>query len=218
MTETPAVQIQIDRAESRSEIPRLLGGMADVRTELVSLDIGDYALSDRVVVERKAASDFVLSICDGRLTSQAVALAAAYAQPVLVVEGNLAAVMSGINPESVRGALSYVALVLGISVLPTASPAETAALLRRMAIHAQHGLGYEVPMRVGKPSSPALAAQYLVEGLPGVGPGRARALLAHFGTPRALFAADLPSLVRVPGIGKAAAAKILAALEADGRA
>src|SRR5690349_5917121 len=79
---------------------------------------------------------------------------------------------------------------------------ETAALLRIMARHAQQRLGQPVGLREPRPQIEELYASYLVEGLPGVGPRRARMLLAHFGSPAAIMCAAADELSKVPGIGK----------------
>lgn len=45
----------------------------------------------------------------------------------------------------------------------------------------------------------------ILDGLPGVGPARKRALLAHFGSPDAILAASAEQLEAVPGLpGKVA--------------
>ncbi len=54
-----------------------------------------------------------------------------------------------------------------------------------------------------------LTASVLDE-IDGIGPGRKRALLAHYGSVRPIMDADLQSLMRVPGLGKHAAEKIYA--------
>jgi Fanconi anemia group M protein len=82
-----------------------------------------------------------------------------------------------------------------------------------MAIHATHGLGYEIPLRAAKQKN--AVAQYLIEGLPSVGPKTAQALLAHFGSPRAVFTATEDELQKVVGLGKKTATTILAALAAS---
>lgn len=50
----------------------------------------------------------------------------------------------------------------------------------------------------------------VLDDIEGIGPTRKRALLAHFGSARAVADADLAALKRVPGLGKAAAEKIYA--------
>lgn len=50
----------------------------------------------------------------------------------------------------------------------------------------------------------------VLDEIDGIGPARKRALLNHFGSVRAITDADLPALLRVPGLGRAAAEKIYA--------
>ena len=50
----------------------------------------------------------------------------------------------------------------------------------------------------------------VLDEIEGIGPIRKRALLQHFGTPRAIIEADLSALLHVPGLGKSAAKKIYA--------
>lgn len=57
-------------------------------------------------------------------------------------------------------------------VLVVPGPEQTARLLARMVRHATEGLGYEIPLRAKKQRPDGAMAQYLVEGLPGVGQRR----------------------------------------------
>lgn len=50
----------------------------------------------------------------------------------------------------------------------------------------------------------------VLDEIDGIGPTRKRALLQHFGSVHAIMDADIPALVRVPGLGKSAAEKIYA--------
>ena len=50
----------------------------------------------------------------------------------------------------------------------------------------------------------------VLDEIDGIGPTRKKALLTHFGSVRAISEADLPALLRVPGLGKSAAEKIYA--------
>lgn len=204
-----AVTIHVDKSESRSGIPDRLGKIAGVTVEVVDLLSGDYAVGDSVGVERKAASDFVASILDGRLFPQLELLKSEYETGIVLLEGDLRTVRSAIEPAALDGALSYIALLSGVQLIQTADTAHTAALLHRMALHSTHGLGYLVPLRTGKPKDLSAWRQFLLEGLPGVGPGTAKALLAHFGTPHAVLTASAADLATVKGVGQKTIAKIL---------
>jgi len=55
----------------------------------------------------------------------------------------------------------------------------------------------------------------VLDEIDGIGPTRKKALLLHFGSARAVVDADLPALMRVPGLGKNAAKKIYAHFHTD---
>jgi excinuclease ABC subunit C len=52
----------------------------------------------------------------------------------------------------------------------------------------------------------------LLDGVPGLGPTRRKALLAHFGSLKRLRAAGVDDVAQVPGIGPATASAIVAAV------
>lgn len=190
----------VDSRESQSGLVELLAaGGADVCIE--ELECGDYVLADGMAVERKTAEDFVGSIMDRRLFLQIEMLKRTYAKIYILVEGDLFDTESAIAAESVIGALSFITVLEGIPVISTYNTAHTAATLLTMQRHALDGLGYEVPLRGSKPKSRAPQAQYLVEGLPSIGPSVAKKLLAHFGSALAIFNATPEQLKGVRGVG-----------------
>lgn len=208
------MDIHVDSRESRSDVPRWLSRLG-YTTTTAELAMGDYAIGKKVLVERKAANDLALSIMDGRLFGQAELLASADAKMAcVVIEGSLGELYSAIDPEAVAGALSTLTLYYGLPVIPTPSAEHTARLLGRLARHATEGLGYEIALRAGKPKTDGGRAQYLVEGLPGVGAETARKLILHFGSAAAVFAAGESDLCAVKGIGAKTARGILDALHA----
>lgn len=204
---TARIIIQADTREIRSQVPELIRQQGVAAVEIAHLPVGDYQLAETVIAERKAASDFVLSIMDRRLFEQAARLKEAAGQGILVVEGDLFATRSKIHPNALIGALSWLALE-GISILPSQDVRMTALLLTTLARHAQQGLGYEVALRASKPKEVTATQQFLVEGLPGIGAASAQDLLAHFGTPAKLFAASQEELCACPGVGPKTAQRI----------
>jgi len=189
---------------------RLIPG---VHVELRELFAGDFIVGDGVAVERKSAQDFVNSIMDRRLFAQVAKMKGEFETVVLLVEGDISKSASDIAPVALTGALSWLAVIEKVSLISAGGGlGETAGALHRMAIHCQHGLGYEVPLRAGKPKELHTARQFFLEGLPGVGPGLARRLLAHFGTPSAVFSASEKELREVDGVGPGTAKKILEVL------
>lgn len=212
-----AIKIVADMRESRSTIISILQRMPDYEVEVSELEAGDYMLREDFPVERKAAVDFVASILDRRLFEQVARMKADFGKATFVIEGDVYATRSKVTPEAICGAISYLTMIEDARVLTTRNAAETASLLATMARHAQQGLGYVPSLRANKPKDLRLSAQFLVQGLPGVGPAGATALLNHFGTVGALVRADVAQLRKVPGVGAKTAELIRAVLEADYR-
>lgn len=212
-----SIQIVADMRESRSTIIAMLQRMPEFEVTVRELEAGDYMLRDDFPVERKAAVDFVASILDRRLFEQVARMKADFGKATFVIEGDVYATRSKVAPEAICGAISYLTMIEDARVLTTRNAAETASLLATMARHAQQGLGYVPPLRANKPRDLRLSAQFLVQGLPGVGPAGATALLHHFGTVEALVQADVAQLRKVPGVGAKTAEQIRAVLEADYR-
>ena len=203
------IEITVDSREHSSNIANMLQGMPKTNVTVQELEIGDYLVSEGVVIERKEADDFVASIMDGRMTQQAEFMAASdYRQAIIVLEGDLSEVHSDIGPNAISGMLSYLVALKQIAVVPTADVGASARLIHDIARHLQAGLGYEIALRPGKPKTLTLQRQFLLEGLPGVGPIAAKSLLEHFGDPAAVFSATENELRSVKGVGPKMAANI----------
>lgn len=155
------------------------------------------------------------SIIDRRLFTQVKKLKGAYELVLFLVEGPTLYEASNVHPNAIRGALSYLVVLEGISLLRTENAEDSAAYMATMARHEQEGLGYEIsPHRARRSALPKLQKRYVVEDLPGIGPKMADALLREFGTLRALFNAEKGELRRVYGIGPKRAESIHALLTA----
>jgi fanconi anemia group M protein len=206
--------IRVDSREHQSPVPALLASFPDVTLSFAALPSADYLLSDDVAVERKTASDFVASILDRRLFGQTTRMKVLFPHAMLIIEGDLTQAPHSIDREAIRGALAFLIVREAITVLQVTDSAETAAMLRIMARHAQERMGQPVSLREPRPQIEELYAAYLVEGLPGIGPRRARMLLAHFGSPAAIMCATSEELSKAPGIGKKSAQRIWQAVNA----
>jgi ERCC4-type nuclease len=189
--------VVFDHREVRSGIPDALAAAGiDLKPE--QLPAGDYVVSDRLVVERKTGADLAASIKDRRLFDQIARLKASFEAVVLVVEGEPV----HISESSWQGALAR-AVASGASLLRTANSDETAMWLTRF-----HHLEGKPPSELRgrpQPRRPTTdlsdVAEDVLRCLPGVSSVGARRLLEHFGSLRAVFAADEHALRAVPGIG-----------------
>ena len=201
----------VDSRESRSDVPTWLTRLG-YATESTELQVGDYHAPGLILVERKVASDFVLSLMDGRLFGQAELLANHEDLSLLIIEGRLDTVRSAVEPEAIAGALSALAMYYDLKVLTTVGPEMTARVIGRVVMNRTNGLGYDIGSRVLKPKLDGAMSEYLLQGLPGIGPQMARRLLGVFGSAAAVFAASETQLQTVKGLGAKMAAQIVSAL------
>lgn len=170
---------------------------------LARLPVGDFLVGDRLLVERKSLQDFAVSLIDGRLFSQASALANSGRRTLMILEGPpLSLAHSGIRREALQGALITISLIYGIPVLRSLNPEETGRLIlyaekqRRACVSgALRRPGY-------RPKGRRQRQLFLLQGLPGVGPAKANKLLAAFGSVEGVCRADAVSLAEVPGVGR----------------
>ena len=170
--------------------------------ELRQLELGDYQVSDRLVVERKTRADFESSILDGRLFSQVSALAFSFERVVVVVEGSADA-DSRLSRAALLGAYSSIISDFGCAIFFTRSPSATAELVYALAKHEQ--LAKKQPLSVyAKRKAIGMGAQQraVIESLPNVGPTLARALLGYFDTVENVITAPESELREVGKIGE----------------
>ena len=186
-----ALRVCVDSNEASSQ-PGIVNylRMAGCEVEVRKLPVCDFVVSDRCGIERKNARDFVGSLKDGRLFSQAREIAAAYEKPILVLEGHIARALrrSLIKPSSVYGAMASMALDFGFSIIPTEDVDSTAILVHRLAYREQTEENRPVQLRAVHRDMPFDRQQmFLLSGLPKIGPTLAEELLRRFDTPYRVF-------------------------------
>ena len=197
------IHIIADDRECKSEVIESLSQIEEVEVSTRRLTMGDYQIDNRLIVERKTIKDFAVSIIDGRLFKQMIRLANSNFKSVLILEGMINGTAElGMTREAMQGALITVSLILGIPVLRSKDPSETARLmvyigrqLESMAMGGVQRHGY-------RPKTKRKRQLFILQGLPGVGPERAERLLARFGSVEATISASSSQLQSVDGIGK----------------
>lgn len=196
-----------DTREGNSKIIRHLSEM-EIDVKVQAMAVGDYQVSDEVVIERKTAKDFVDSIVDKRLFKQARSLMEEFKRPLIILEGD--DLYNGmINPNAIRGSIASIALDFGISIIPTRNAQDTAAMIKRIAIREQSGEKTPIQIRTDKKPVNLWEQQlFIIESLPNIGPVNAKNLLEHFGTVANIINASESQLQEVEGIGKKTAANI----------
>ncbi len=205
------IHIRIDTQEQRSGIPALLAAMPQTHIEVAPLRMGDYDVGGdpRRVFERKTGSDFLCSLAQGRLFAQLAALRKSRFAPILLLEGDpLRVSHSRMRPESISGALSYIAVILHVPVLPSSGPADSARLVYAAAKQCQVGHAARRPAAGRRGASLPERQMQIVLSLPGIGPVTARAVCARFRSLHDLLSADAAQLSTVPGVSPARAAAL----------
>jgi ERCC4-type nuclease len=180
-----------------------------VEVDIRRLSIGDYQIGNRVIVERKTLHDFAISIIDGRLFKQMLCLANSNSKGVLILEGTTGDTADiGITREAMQGALITVSLMIGIPVLRSKNPVETAKLMIFIARQIKSITNGGVLRHGYQPKGLRYRQRYILQGLPKVGRERADRLLDRFGSVEDVISADIDDLQTVDGIGKNIAEKI----------
>jgi Fanconi anemia group M protein len=204
--EAAALRIIGDYREKASPVMKELVERG-VQLELKQLSIGDYQVSDRVVIEYKQVPDFVDSMLDGRLLSQLKELKA-YPRPLIIVEGDQDMyALRKVHPNAIQGMLATIAVSYNIPILWSKTPRETAGLLMAIAKREQVG-GAEFQYHTGKPLTDDELQEFIVAAFPGIGSQLAKPLLSEFKSIKNIVNATEDELKKVPLIGEKKAARI----------
>jgi ERCC4-related helicase len=203
-----AVTILADHREKSNKIVKELINLG-VNVKTTQLEVGDYLISGTVGVELKKIDDFVNSIIDGRLLSQAQAMKQNFQKSVLILEGDqdLFSVRN-INANAIRGMLSSLALDFNIAIIPTKNPLESAKLLAIMAKREQNK-NRTFSLHEKKPLTLKEQQEFVISSLPDVGLSKAKVLLEHFKTIKKIVNSNQDEITAIKGLGKKTAQKII---------
>lgn len=199
--------IVVDDRETSSKVVEILSETGASIT-LRRLAFGDYAIGDRILIERKTARDFVDTLVERDLLGQIRDLAAHALRPVLVIEGGDLAGQRDIHPNAIRGVLAAITVDLGVSILFTRDEEDTAQMIHVLARREEsEGGERKVPLRKDS-RSVSHQQENIIASFPDIGLKNARLLLEHFGSVRGVIDADFSELVKVKGIGEGRARRI----------
>ena len=205
----PRVKIFADMRERNSGIFNELI-KRDMNVQLEQLKVGDFLITEDIAIERKEKNDFVSSLIDGRLFGQIKELKENFDKPLIIVEGTEDIYsIRDVSPNAIRGAMTSLLLDYGVPIYFSRGVEDTAGIINVVARREQLDLKKEVRLR-GEKRAMLLPEnqQYIIEGLPGVGPTLAKQLLKHFGTVKNIVNADDKELLQAEGIGKERAKQI----------
>ncbi len=206
--------IIIDYRERPSGLASLLEQHEDVTVQWQQLKAGDYYINNELVVERKTATDFVISIISHRIFHQCARLVRTNARPLIIIEGDPYATDHDISYQAIQGALISISVSWQIPVLVSNDKADTVQL---MVVAAQQSLPDRITFMNGsrKPKRLKNKQIHFIRGIPSIGTSLAMRLLHSFKSIDAVIRAPVHDLERVEGIGKQKAETIWRFLHAE---
>jgi len=208
---TGPLEVAADDRERNAGVIEHLQALESIRLTVRRLELGDYLVDRRVLIERKTVADLGVSIVDGRLFRQACLLAKSPYRPLLVIEGHVDGKnVPTVSREAIQGAIVTLALFLDIPCLRSFDARETANLIRYAGEQIRRHIGRAVCRHGYRPRRRRNRQLFVLQGLPGIGPALAERLLSAFGNVENAFCADADALARVEGIGRKKAEAIRA--------
>lgn len=207
--DTAEATIYVDYREKSSNMMRELDKLNCI-VKVKNMGVGDYQITDDIIIERKTVEDFSKSITDKRLYQQAKELTTNCHKPLLIIEGENI-YHTFLHPNAIRGAMASIAIDFKIPIIQTQNETDTAFMIKRIAIREQNKKNRkEVSIRTQtKPVTLPQQQLFIIESLPGIGPVSAKNILRHFKTIKNLVNATKKELKEVEGIGEKTANGII---------
>ena len=206
-------EVIVDKRE-RNLIPELLKEMG-IKVKYKQLSIGDYILPGEIIIERKTVKDFISSILDRRLFKQAKNLLK-YRTPIFIVEGkeDLFSI-TNVHPNAIRGAIISLILDYKIPIINTRNESETAFVIYTILQRLKKDRKEIILRDLQKPKNDEQIKEYVVSALPGVGLTLARRILDKFKTLERIFSLTEKELMKVEGIGREKAKRIISVMKSE---
>jgi Fanconi anemia group M protein len=179
---------------------------ADIRIKRLAQ--GDYAIGDRILIERKTTRDFVDTLINRDLLGQVKTMADSVPRPVVIIEGSDLYVQRDIHPNAIKGVLAALTIDMGVSLLYTRDEQDTAQMLYVLARREDSERGERKVHPHKSHRSLRDEQEYIISAFPDIGMKNARLLLSHFGSVLAITNANLVDLQSIKGIGEKTAQKI----------
>jgi DNA excision repair protein ERCC-4 len=213
--QSETLDVVVDHRERAGGVVQFLEQSGQTRISFEQMKLGDYRTADWLF-ERKTLPDFEASIIDGRLFHQASRLAGSGESAAIIIEGagqDLAAIR--MHRSALQGAIISLSLVYKLPILRSRGPEETAQLIIMAGRQLCRSSAEWVQRSGRRPKRLRKLQLYMLQGLPGIGPGKASALLDHFGSVRRALTASEEELCGIKGIHHITAGKIEWVLGAD---
>ena len=194
-------KIIIDDRETSSKVVEVLSNMGAV-IRIERLPHGDYAIGDRILVERKTARDFVDTLINRDLLGQVKAMAESATRPVIIIEGGDLYTQRDMHPNAIKGVLAALTVDMGVSILFTRDEQDTAQMLFILSKREDGERGERKVHPQKSHHSQREEQEYIISAFPEIGLKNARLLLTHFGSIQGIVNASSEELAAVKGIGR----------------
>ena len=118
------MRMTVDYREKASGLIDLLK-KEDISLNVKKIPYGDYIISNSITIERKTAKDLLISIIDGRLSSQLSNLKNNCSNPILLIEGNPYKTDFNFDRMAIKGALISAQVIWYIPIIYSRSKEDT---------------------------------------------------------------------------------------------
>jgi len=168
--------------------------------EFLELKVGDYIVRD-VVIERKTIQDFISSMLNKHLLKQIEELQQ-YQNKLIIIEGIEERFLyndeinTGVNPNAIRGFILSILLKHKIPVVYTKNPSDTAKYISVLSKKQSSDISLKAKkFSLGRKEQ----LEFIMEGFPGIGPKKSKALLEKFGSIQKIILAPTEELEKILG-------------------
>lgn len=174
-------EILVDyREKGSATIKALLNQGVNIKLE--KLDVADYIISQDTAIEFKTIPDFVDSILDKRLLTQAKDLKQ-FKKPLIILQGEEDLYSQRkIHPNAIRGTIAALTVNFGIPIIQTKNPKDTAEYIQVLVTREQTQKINQTSLHKSKPLSTKEGMEYVASSIPGFGPVLSAPLLKKFKT------------------------------------
>ncbi len=200
-----------------------------IQIRYTALRLIDYLIAGRVAVVRRTVESFLADLSNKMVYRTAPEFKRSFPDPLYIVEGNSpAAAISATTPG--RSGITYLTFVHRIPIIFASTPEESAkyiALMMKQAEFASTPADPDAASTNDEAAAESADSSFdavvldadlqikLLSALPGLTAENAAALLAKFGTLKAVFEASEKDLAKVKGIGAKKAKTIVLAVTAS---
>jgi ERCC4-type nuclease len=210
------ITIVCDVREKSSKIDLSLKDLSskDIKVNIIfeQLKVGDFQISQDIVIERKTIKDLESSIIDGRIFNQIKDLVN-IKRSSIIIEGDLNKLFSQnqrINKKAIIGLLTSIGINYRIPIFFTKDIFETAIFLYTIAKKEQIiNKNKDLKLRYNKTKMSGSDFQlFIMQSFPDVGPTLAKSILKEFKSIKNISNASVQDLLKVSKLGPKKAQKI----------